>query len=307
MITNRCCHICKTCKKSYASYKSLWNHNKKYHPTDNTIVSPNVSSNVSSNTLKCKYCYCIFIHRSSKSRHEKKCLEINPLIKENNLLKKELGDIKNKITKIINKTNNITNNITKNNNIINNNFTINVNFDINSIGYENLEDLMHDEKKEILTKTGESITKYIELVNFNKYLPTNHSFCVSDLKSKYLNVYNNKHKRVDKYRKKYFFDELSQKIANKIQDIYNLNPDIKANNTTVKNNITLANKFFDNKLCKELHNNIESIAYNNKELVKETWNGKNNNNTYQLILKIRKLIDLILSIKICKRLKIYNL
>ena len=33
-------NICKLCNKKYASYKSLWNHNKKFH-LDIPKISPN--------------------------------------------------------------------------------------------------------------------------------------------------------------------------------------------------------------------------------------------------------------------------
>jgi hypothetical protein len=60
--------------------------------------------------------------------------------------------MKNQITKFNNITNNITNN-TINKININNNFTINVNFNIKSVGSENLDDLIDDEK-EIIMKKG---------------------------------------------------------------------------------------------------------------------------------------------------------
>ena len=196
-------------------------------------------------------------------------------------------------------------------NNINNNFTINVNFEIKSIGNENLDYLTEDEKKQILLRTGESISKYVELVNFNKYLPLNHSFCVSDLKSKYVNVFNNKEKRIDKLRKKYFFDEISQIAAKKICEIFDKYKNckiIKNNNDinkTVNYNIKLSNSFFTDKLYKELHNNIEVIAYNNKDLVKNTWIGSNNNlKLINIKMEIRKLLDHITKIKIPNILKL---
>ena len=43
------CHSCNICNKIYSSYKSLWNHNKKFHNTKNIeIVSKNMH-NVSKN------------------------------------------------------------------------------------------------------------------------------------------------------------------------------------------------------------------------------------------------------------------
>jgi hypothetical protein len=286
---------CKICNKYYHSYQSLWNHNKKFH---NNICDHYINLGDHKDTNICKYCNKLFANRHSRWRHEKNCKPKINLIEENNLLKEKLNKIKTKTKNInINSNNNINSHNTNTNNI-NNNFNLNVQFDMNQIGHENINDLTTEEKKEILYKDGESITKYVELTNFNKALPMNHSFCVSDLKSKYVNVFNNKEKRIDKYRKKYFFDKLNQIAAKNIQNIYNENlkdplignnDDIKR---TIQSNIDLSNNFFNDKLFKELSNGIETIAYNNKNIIKDTWSGKNNNiEITQLKIEIRKLLD----------------
>lgn len=43
-------NICKICNKNYASYKSLWNHNKKFHK----VITDNSNSKVSLNVLNSK-------------------------------------------------------------------------------------------------------------------------------------------------------------------------------------------------------------------------------------------------------------
>ena len=89
---------CKICIKMYASYKSLWDHNKKFHKnktiehldtvTDNistvtvitdikNIVSMQLSNQTISSPIKknisCKFCNKSFNHRSNKCNHEKIC------------------------------------------------------------------------------------------------------------------------------------------------------------------------------------------------------------------------------------------
>jgi hypothetical protein len=153
-------------------------------------------------------------------------------------------------------------------------------------------------------KNGEAITKYIELINFNKELPNNHSFCTTNLKSKYLDVFNTDTKTIDKDRKKYFFDKLLKNAVNKIKklfEIYKSEEYIIDNHDKVKqmlkSSIELGEKFFNDKILKELFNKIELLSYNKKNLIKNTWDGNNNLN-YKLIRKIKKLILSIISYKI---------
>jgi len=105
---------CKTCNKNYSSYKSLWNHNKKFHTIlydsnkpiishDKSIDKPYISQNKSnkSDKYKCQYCNNIYKHFQSRWKHEQKCSnknnneKIETLEKENEELKKEL-EIKDK-------------------------------------------------------------------------------------------------------------------------------------------------------------------------------------------------------------------
>jgi ERCC4-related helicase len=82
-------YSCKLCNKKYSSYKSLWNHNKKFHNSlykndfDNMkkelqeikkkliCEKKNVKEHVKS--LTCEYCNKIFNNRPAKSIHKKKC------------------------------------------------------------------------------------------------------------------------------------------------------------------------------------------------------------------------------------------
>ena len=105
---DRCSH-CKICNKYYASYKSLWNHNNKFHPDKDTKCSLNVvkSDHDSSHSVvinqpntNCKYCNKIFQNRSNRWRHEKTCSKKYMENKKLELeIKKENYKIKRRIKK----------------------------------------------------------------------------------------------------------------------------------------------------------------------------------------------------------------
>ena len=80
---------CNICNKMYVSYKSLQNHNKKFHKTeDRSNVNNNVNINlenvnnvnnikdnkniyISLKIIKCEKCYSIFSSRQAKYLHKK--------------------------------------------------------------------------------------------------------------------------------------------------------------------------------------------------------------------------------------------
>jgi transcription elongation factor Elf1 len=84
--------ICKNCNKNYSSYKSLWNHNKKFHinltindnqmlPICQSIIStwqpivypskPIIHLNQLTKNIKCGICNKEFNTRQAKSKHKK--------------------------------------------------------------------------------------------------------------------------------------------------------------------------------------------------------------------------------------------
>ncbi len=72
-------HKCNLCNRLYSSYKSLWNHTKIFHKThDNNdgVCQPNVNC-LKKPKIICEICNKEFNTRQSKSKHKKKCKEIN--------------------------------------------------------------------------------------------------------------------------------------------------------------------------------------------------------------------------------------
>ena len=136
---------CNYCNNIYSSQSSRCNHIKKYHTNNNIKCLPNVSQmlakclpNVSQmlaeNLLKCNFCDKTYKHRSSKSKHEKKCkMKIE---NKNILMLEEIKELKNLL---------VTNININNGNIDNSKKII-----INNFGNENTDYLTFDFFKEAL-------------------------------------------------------------------------------------------------------------------------------------------------------------
>jgi len=186
-------YYCIGCKKKYASYKSLWFHNYKFHKTPvthnvtnvtkddkyvtkNDIYVTNNVTNVTNNLLKCKKCNEIFNNRQTKWRHEKKCKvdEDNKLKEiENNIKMKELETevlklklklkTSNKITsmsfkslnKMLKNRNYINNSNNTNNTNNSNNTTNNIQNNINLVSFGKDEHLV-----DFLTKHDQKSVMY---------------------------------------------------------------------------------------------------------------------------------------------------
>jgi hypothetical protein len=285
-----CEYVCNYCNCYYKTYKTRWEHIKKYHSTSKNDMSSfgihfGIHDVIIQPKNNCKYCDKLLSTRQNRWRHEKTCNQ-----------KKELQPI--------------TNNITNINNIYDNRKLVNI--FINGVGYENLKDIPYDDVKKILSNGGgKSILDYIKSVYFNKQLPENHSFCTTNIKSSFLNVMNNETKIPELHQKKYYFDELIKKVKDIIIELYKnyISDEFVINNQEnikdmIDSNKNFVDKFYSDKLLNGLIKEIEALTYNNRKIVKETWEGKNNN--YLLIRKIRKLIKKIESVKILN-IKTYNL
>ena len=181
-------HICIDCNKNYSSYKSLWLHKYKYHKipvVENVVMKNNVVKNVVENVVKnniCKNCNKSLSDRISRWKHEKICIQKN-LEKENNEIKKELLEIKNKealrdkemleykkeiekMKDIIQKSLKIhPKTLQKINTQLNNSGTIN-NITIVQLGKENLSELLtKQEKLGILNRQAMGINDIVELAH----------------------------------------------------------------------------------------------------------------------------------------------
>ncbi len=254
---------CKVCKKDYSSYKSLWNHNKKFHNTNVVLkgtyeVLPVVvcgTTNTNHNKC-CKYCNKSFNDRSNKYKHEKICRNKNIIVN--------------------NTTQNINNNTQNNNNIQNNNQKY---ITINQFGMESLFDLNHHEILNILKSGSNMPIECIKSVNFNKRLPSNHSFCTTTLEGKHYTKINHNTQTTEKINKNEFIGQIldvSMKFIEGISRIIEHNKDIKdviTDEYINKLNDIIENKhkFYVGSTKKTFSNNINDMSYNLKDMILKTW------------------------------------
>jgi len=265
-------------------------HAKFRHETESCKLNPNYKKTF--NVKECKFCHKKFANKQYRYVHQKSVCKLNPEnINYNN--DDDTTNINNNNDNDNNTTNNNTTNINKiinnnktinNNNIINNNNTINnntINIIINQIGNEDISKLTIKEVNQIFDKELLGITTLIELLNFNDRLPENHNFCTTNLESKYSSIYNPQKRTVEKDRKKYLFDKILDNSIDKIQLLYNhyknkfSSKKKEKYDKIIKDINEIKTTFFNDKIRKEIFNQINLISYNNNNIIKDTWNGNN--------------------------------
>jgi hypothetical protein len=272
-------YSCKLCNIGYVTYNGLWKHNKKYHNVNILLAYNNSSQNISNGITKvcigekqkkyiCIKCNKEYNNKTSKYKHQKTCVKkdnINDIKQHIKNLEDEMKILKTSIGR-----KKITNN--NNNNGIINNITI------NKIGSESLSDLTNPEISTIFNKELESIFTFVEMINFNKRLRKNHSFCTTSLESNFLSTFNDETKTIDKERKKYFFDKLLDTSIQRMEILYDCNKNIFNNKKQkqIEENIAnikeLKNHSFESKIFKEITNKFNLLSYNKRKIIQKTWN-----------------------------------
>jgi hypothetical protein len=275
-------HRCDICNKEYSSYKSLWNHNNKFHINNKLIHKSDISissaidksndkPNISQNENKeskycCKYCNKKYLHFQSRWKHEKKCKNKDIIVANN-------------------QTNNQTNNqIIQNNNINNNinNGTINNNqkqIIINQIGREPFDSLPIKDILKIISEGNNMPITCIKKLNFNKNIPENHSFCTTTLEGKHFTRINHLTQKPEKINKIDFINEVldsSLRFINNISIMTEFDEDYREKipleyQNKIRDILDNQHKFCEAKNKKAFFNCINDMSYNFKDIILETW------------------------------------
>jgi hypothetical protein len=257
-------YTCTNCNKKYSSYQTLWVHNNNFHNQKSEKNLNNSEKKSVKNTpvptiksYDCRICNKHYTNIKSRWSHEKNCK-----VKKDEELRKESE------AKTIN---NITNNT--------NNGTINNNITINNFGDETVDKLTRKQIKALANMNMNAYVHIIELLNFNKDLPENHSFCVTSLEGDYVSYFNPKTKQIEKLNKKDFMDKVLVNAVKKLEDIL-FNIEFKTNENSI-----VKKKYYDklrdaslesNKIMvcnhrKIYQKNINELSYNKKKMILDTW------------------------------------
>ena len=292
---------CKICNKDYSSYKSLWNHNNKFHSTieikkDHLEIKKdhleiNLGSLNDPNTLNCKYCNKKFSFLTNKYRHQQKCKNIyivkqQSIENEINTIKELFAELLNKKGKIHHKTlekfNKQVNNITNSNNITNNTTNINNGNIINNtfVKFGNLdyEKIFTDKEiKSILNKQFLALEESIKKVHFNKELPEYSNIFITNLQNNIGYIFNGE--QFIAINKKTMLNELIDMHVNEINlSIEKLEGKINSkiidkieqfiemiNDDLTKFTDENNNKIYDNYKAYKV-DNVKLLLYNNSDI-----------------------------------------
>jgi hypothetical protein len=131
---------------------------------------------------------------------------------------KEFRELKDEFMKMLNKqstntTNNINNTTNINNPTINNNNNLTIN--INSFGKESLTHITDDDYKKYFNSFFKGFLNFIEKIHFDENAPENHNLCLTNIRSKYINVCENNNWILKEK------DEIIDKLINKKYDLLN--------------------------------------------------------------------------------------
>jgi len=286
--------ICDICNNQYKTYQSLWKHKKFIHDKKNSNIMEK------NKKFTCPNCYKKFTRNDNLAIHMKTTCknkdgkQTTALIEETNELKVETKELKTEViklkkeieiikktqeNKIIKKTQETINNGNLNNGTINNG-TINNVFYINKVGTENIHELTKKDVKEIFNKNIECVDEFVKKINFNKNLPSNHSFCTTNLDGPYLSVYDSKESKITKDRKKYFFEQLFTKSVEKMKELYKINKTHfnKTKQEEIESIIErlceLQTMNMNHRIYKEMIKKLNMLSYNERDIIQDTWKSK---------------------------------
>jgi hypothetical protein len=266
-------------------------YDKKINEIDIEIKIKIIKSKETGN--KCLFCNHIFNQKSSLTRHINTYCDIkkNLYIKKESIMneknklleeikkKEELTEKNNEIETLkdmvkqllydksknnnINNINNINNKIINNNGIINNN---NVVVNINSYGKEDLSHITINDYKKYFTGFFPGFIKFIEKIHFDENMPANHNICITNMKSKYMYIYDDKW--ISKERKETIDSFIAKKYNTYVNKLDELEESKQIDDKILEKFNAFAKNYQDIDAQKHTKNDIMLMIYNNRNKIK---------------------------------------
>lgn len=271
---------CPECDKLFTTRSSLTKHCTEFCPCKKTETKS--ASNVTQKNdvpimvsdiekqYVCDNCGKSFNRKDNHSRHVKQYCKVKPKDNEIELLKKEIDELKLKLSQS-DKTPEI--NVTNNNNIINsNNQTVNI--QLVAFGKEDRTRLTNKEILKILNKGFYSVPELLKAIHFDKSKPENHNVYISNDRSNVAHTFDgeqwNSVDRAETIRN--LFDDGRNFLLAKAEEFNEIDPPISDR----AKKMVLKFERFDNDIDeyplkkKEIMNAIKNLLYNSKNIPLET-------------------------------------
>ncbi len=249
------CTICKICTKQKANYLRHLNTNKHKQMMETTKIRiPR------ENEFICEYCDQKFSFKQSMYRHIKyRCTknkdeDLKELVRLMNLQlqqkDKELDTKQKQIDKLINKLE-----ININTTHIQNNITL--------LAYKDtdISHLTDNDYSSCIKQVNFCVKKLIEKIHFNPAKPENMNFYISNLKDKYLMVYDGNWNIKNKNELDYMYDEKEMMLEQWLSEEQHKYPELQE-----KFDRYLHNKEDDDTL-NMIKDEIKLMLYNNKGMI----------------------------------------
>jgi len=288
-------HQCNICKKEFKYKYLLTKHEsrkRKCGDIDDIIENYNqkievINKEILEKTelsldkkMQCLFCNKIFLNKTNIKRHiDNNCNVKIEMLNEKTKLEKEINDIteknnnrehenqiqelRNTIMRLLKKQSaniNITNNKNK---ITNNNLVVN----INSFGNENLSHITKNDYKKFLSGLFSGFIKFIEKVHFDENMPENHNICITNLKSKYICVYDDCGKWIAKDKNETIDRFIDKKYNLLVDKLDEMEENKEIDEKTIKNFLRFTENYKDKEAQKITKNDIILLIYNNKNKV----------------------------------------
>jgi len=191
--------------------------------------------------------------------------EKNKIIDQQKIKEKddEIKKLRETMEKMLLKQNTTNINITNNNNkVINNNLIVN----INSFGKEDLSHITLNDYKKFLSSYFKGFINFIEKVHFDENMPENHNINITNMKSKYLHIYEDNQwtikEKVDVLDK--FINKKYNMLVDKCEELEEKN---EISEKIIEDFVQFTQNYKDEEAQKNTKNKISTLIYNKRDKI----------------------------------------